>query len=271
MVSCSWQNSAQVVPCSWRATLSLDADRLGHALASADSGTRRLEDVGDALSVLKDEHIVINDGQSWHGLHELRSLTLTELLHESPPPTLALTWSRTAALLTPSQAGWMLRRVAERAPSELLAVAQAAAALIADPSTTAVQAAELLEGAERADNVVYARASKPILEAELPAYMSLHDLALLAYCARNQEQAGGHIGVSRWDHAFDRVKEIAARMPERSAATSVASAARVAAGVTDEVLGRLLATASSADAARLLEAAAGLIPISEDRIRQVLM
>lgn len=49
-----------------------------------------LADIGRALRILRDEHLVlIDDGDAWAAIHDLRAETLEELLHESPPPTRA--------------------------------------------------------------------------------------------------------------------------------------------------------------------------------------
>ena len=65
---------------------------------------------------------VICDGDSWQGLHELRSATISELLHNSPPPRLGNTLARVAGLIDPGHAGWMIRRVAERHPECVMEV-----------------------------------------------------------------------------------------------------------------------------------------------------
>ena len=56
--------------------------------ALADETSIGQAPVGDALGVLHDEHIVVCDGDNWRGLHELRSATISELLHNGPPPRL---------------------------------------------------------------------------------------------------------------------------------------------------------------------------------------
>lgn len=78
----------------------------------------------------------------------------------------------------------MLRRVAERDPADLPATALAAAKVLARDGVTAKQAGILLEGAERADNALYARMCKPILDKHLRSSSTVHQLGMLAYaCA----------------------------------------------------------------------------------------
>lgn len=262
------RDAARLLTAAHSVGLSLDADRLGQALVnehtSIDKGPIRLDDVGDALSVLKNEHIVTSNGQSWRGLHELRSITLSQLLHESPPPTLTTTWSRTAELLDPDQAGWLLRRIAERSSDAPVIVARATIALISDPSITAKQAAELLEGAERADNTRYAKEARRILEHELAAGLSIHHLAFLAYPVRNQ-------GLTFTDvPGLKRVEAIASKLPGRKDAPWEITARTVASGLTESVLDRLFAIATPSDTVRLLEALSGLVLISEETIRSMM-
>lgn len=246
------RDAARLLTAAHSVGLSLDADRLGGALAGGAGPSL----VGDALSVLRDEHIVTRDGRSWSGLHELRSRVLARLLHESPPPTLAATWVRAAALLTPAECGWMLRRVAEQNHGSLPDVATSAAA-VAATTPTAAQAAALLEGAERADNAVYAQECKPVLERHLRSGVTIYQLALMAYGVRHQGLTmAGAGGV---------VDEVAKQLPERSDAT----AAAVAAGIGESRLSRLLLTAPLVDATRLLEAGAGLLPITPGLARTV--
>ena len=249
------RDAARLITAAHSVGLSLDADRLGDALAGGGDPSF----TGDALSVLRDEHVVIRDGRNWTGLHELRSRVLMRLLHDSPPPTLAATWARTAALVTPVEAGWILRRVADQDPGSLPGVATAAAAVVAATTTTAVQVAELLEGAERADNAVYAQECKPVLERHLRPGVTIHQLALMAYGVRNQGLTMAGAGIAAIDG-------IGNQLPERSDTI----AAAVAAGIVTDRLSQLLLTAPLADVTRLLEAGAGLLPVTPDLARAVL-
>lgn len=227
--------------------LSLRADRLGAALASAGNE----DTVGDALGVLRDEHVIIEDGTFWRGLHELRSATISDLLHENPPPTIGATWSRVIKLVDPGQAGWILRRVAERAPKSLPELTSAVGDLLAEPGRSAADVAKLLEGAERADNTLYVHASTPILRTVLPPGLNIEALSTMAYSMRNQSITWDPIGSDAWDQRVAGVRAVADQMPLRADfdTTLIDTCAPLA-----QVLERLLGEADVVDAVRLLEA-----------------
>jgi hypothetical protein len=242
------RDAARLLTAAHTLGLSLRADRLASALANAADQDR----VGDALGVLRDEHIIIEEGTSWTGLHELRSATIAELLHESPPPTMGATWARVVELLDLGQAGWLLRRVAERAPGGLTELIPSIGRLLAEPSRSAGDVAKVLEGAERADNALYVQASTPILRAALPPRMNLHNLSMLAYPMRNQSFALDPIGSESWDRAAARVRIVAEQMPLRVDFDT--TLAQACAPLTGGILERLLCDANIVDAVRLLEA-----------------
>lgn len=88
--------AARLVTAAHSVGLALTADQLGRALApTAPSDVA----IGDALEVLRGEHVVVSDGTTWQGLHELRSQVLTAALHQSPPPTIVSTWETIALVL----------------------------------------------------------------------------------------------------------------------------------------------------------------------------
>lgn len=228
--------------------LSLSAERLGTLLAPPG----REDTVGDALGVLRDEHIIIDDGTSWRGLHELRSATISELLHENPPPTIGSTWALVVQLVDPPQVGWMLRRVAEREPTALPDLLPAAVDVLARLDCTAAGAARVLEGAERADNALYVQATTAILRAALPLGVNIQALSPMAYAMCNQDfKMDGGISEA-WDRMVGKVRKVADAMPAR--ATFDATLQQACAGLTPDVLQRLLTDADLVDATRLLEA-----------------
>lgn len=239
---------ARLLTASHTLGLSLRADRLGTGLATAGNE----ETVGDALGVLRDEHIVIEDGNSWRGLHELRSATISDLLHENPPPTIGATWSRVVDLVDPGQAGWMLRRVAERAPESLPELIPAVGQLLAEPGLCAGDVAKVLEGAERADNTLYVQASTPILRAALPPGLPIETLSTMVYPRRNQSLTWDPIGSDAWDRMVARVGAVADQMPLRVDFDTTLM--QTCAPLTAEVLERLVGEADLVNAVRLLEA-----------------
>lgn len=215
------RSAARLLTAAHSAGLPLQADRLGAALA--DGGP--VEAVGDALGVLNGEHIITRDRESWRGLHELRSQTLSALLHESPPPTITDTYTAVARLLPAAEAGWLLRRAAERDPDRAQGVAAAVADHLNAADVTAADVALLLEGAERADNAVYAKACMPVLEAHRSSGITMGKLAMFVYGIRYQRLWEQPIGVPEFDRMLRHMRQIARRLPDRASAavTAVAS------------------------------------------------
>lgn len=212
------REAARLVATAHTLGLSLPASRLATGLDDTNSPTA-IARIGDALGVLRDEHLVVQDGDRWRGLHELRSSTLSELLHESPPPSIRDSVTRLSAVIDPAHAGWMLRRVAEQFPDSVTDVANALAARISKDMSVR-EVAALLEGAERADNALYVHEVLPILESRRPDGMTLGNLAFLAYPLRNQGQRFDQTGNETWDTGIRRVSAIAATLPARSAFTT---------------------------------------------------
>lgn len=241
--------------------LGVHADRLGHAL-----GGDKPSLVGNALAALRGEHVVITDGMTWTGLHELRSRTLTTLLHVSPPPTLAGTFAATLGLLDPAEAGWLLRRVAERDPEQLWPATLAAAEAIGREDVSAQDAAVLLEGAERADNAVYANLCLPVLTAALSPGISVHNLAFMTYGVRQQGVTYSRTGSVQLDTMYRTMERIGHSLPPRPAATCKS----VAAGLSAERLAALVLGAELPDVVRLLEAGAGMLPVTSELARSLL-
>lgn len=210
--------------------------------------------VGDALQVLNGEHVLVNDGTNWSGLHELRSDHLTKLLHESPPPTLAQTYEQVIPLLSPSATAWLLRRAAEHlTDNAVVFLAQKAARTVGGADLDARGLAVLMEGAERSDNMLYARTCLPILQAHLPQGMRINDLAMMTYAARNQGIADDATCDDLWGQAMLRCREIADQLPARTAQIAAAMAAEL----VDDRVADLVAAANLPDALRLLEALHG--------------
>ncbi len=244
------REAARLVTTAHTLGLSLHADRLAAALA-APRGAGAVAPVGDALGVLRDEHIVVREGDRWRGLHELRSTTLVELLHQNPPPRLGDTLSRLAAVIDPVHAGWMIRRVAERFPTSVPDVADALRDEFAG-HMTARDLASLLEGAERADNALYVHEVLPMLESRRPDGMTLANLAFLAYPQRNQGMDWGIIEHDALGAGLRRVVAIAGELPLRSDFEQ--TVARVGDHLTSQQLTTILDGADLVDALRVLEA-----------------
>ncbi|MEJ1086721.1 hypothetical protein WDU99_00140 [Microbacterium sp. Mu-80] len=249
------REAARLVLAAHAVGLSLTARMLGDALAAVAGSNSA---VGDALAILKNEHVVLDYGDIWTGLHELRSQTLTTLLHDAPPPTLGETLSVIARLLPADEAGWLLRRSAERYPETIVAVAGAVAYHLHEPGTAASGVAELLEGAERADNVAYATACLSIIRRLAPSGVSPTLIAPFVYGIRNQDTALDPIGSPAFDRAATQITRIARALPPRSSPVLEA----ITTHLDSALVVRLLTAGTLVEAVRLLEALAGTVPLS---------
>lgn len=258
------RDAARLLTAAHSLGLSLDADRLGATLSTWSTA----EPVGDALGVLRDEYIVVKDGRTWHGLHELRSAALMDLLHQNPPPTVGATLARVAETIDPDHVGWMLRRIAERVPEHLAELAPAVERIVADPGIAARQVAEILEGAERADNMRYAVATLPHLQRHLTPTLPLHSLALLTYPVRNQGLKLNPAGSHNLDAMYDRISKIAAMLPARADFDDTLRQACTA--LTPSRLLGLLDGADDVDALRVLEAGRELVALPVDLVQRLI-
>jgi hypothetical protein len=258
------RTAARLLTAAHSLGLSLPADRLGAALAGRP-GAPDPEAVGDALDALDGEHIIIRDGMSWRGLHELRSQKMTEFLHQSPPPTLAATYATIVPILSPADAGWLMRRVAEHVPHHAHAVAAAAAEIVSSPGVDAAQAAQLLEGAERADNALYARECLPILKRHLRPGTTVHQLATFVYGMRHQGLWQQPHEVPQFEAMRKYLAVIAQWLPHRE----ITILATAASSLTAERILALTRTSSMADVTRLLEAASGVMKLSADAVAEL--
>lgn len=221
--------------------LSVQSDRLAAVLVPLDN----VDKVGDALTVLKDEHLAVVEGQRWRGLHELRSSVLTELLHENPPPTMASTWVRVAEAIDPNHTGWMIRHLSERDPASLAEVLPVLQHVLSSPDATAKRAAVILEGLERADNTLYTRAALPIWREYPDRHLTLREQALLSYSVRNQ-------GLQLDGKEFLRIRAIASKLPARRDFDELLKT--VGSDLSADALENLLSTADLDDKIRLIEA-----------------
>lgn len=260
------REAARLVTAAHTLGLTLSADRLGSALADGGDVTE-LARVGDALGVLRDEHIAVSDGDSWRGLHELRSKTISELLHDNPPPRIGNTFARVAALIHSQHAGWMLRRVAELHPKCVEEVVEALGHSLNTYSASAGDLATFLEGAERADNALYAQATLPILERARPSGLPLEILGTFVYPQRNQNLSFDEIGLKQFDTSVRRIKDLVNQLPARSDYDTTLQAA--CAGIDTERLRSILADADLLDVIRVLEAGHPHLNVPTDLVRSL--
>ncbi|QNG35324.1 hypothetical protein F1C76_00710 [Geodermatophilaceae bacterium NBWT11] len=261
------REAARLVTTAHTLGLTLRADSLGSVLAEGP-GMGQVAEVGDALGVLRDEHIATRDGDTWRGLHELRSKTISELLHENPPPRVGSTLARVAALIDPAYAGWMLRRVAE---SHADCVAEVVTDLAKSLETAGASAGELaafLEGAERADNALYVSATLPILERQRPPHLPIDQLAFLIYPQRNQGLGFDEIGVTQFDQAVRRIKHLAEQLPLRHDYANTLRAACSALEI--ESFRNIVDNAEPLDVVRVLEAGHPHLHVPADLVRALI-
>lgn len=237
--------------------------------------------VGDALERLADEHLVVNeDGIGWKGLHDLRTQVLLQLLHTSPPPTLAATYAETVLVLPAAARPSALRRaashiaaVAAKAQAHDLpgderraglqqalrplsqAIADQLRACVTDPPWdvfAAAHAAGLLETADRLDTLAHLHAALPLVERECPPTLEAPTLLWMALMWADRDL---DVEELQW------VKELGQRLPARSN-----DLGRMAArGLSPNALTRLLHDADLATAVRLSEAAEHLVGLNHQQ------
>lgn len=212
-----------------------------------------------ALRRLQDEHIVTSEDQTtWRGLHQRRSDVLTDLLHETPPPTLHATMTTAVGVVAPAALGWCLRRLVELFPLLPSLDPELVRAAVMECSSAAETAA-LLEGLERADHSVTAREYLPILERHRRPRVPVLDMALLVL---GEKLAGVRFGEDGGNSLVDNMgrhlHQCAEALPNRSTTYSDAAGA----AITEDRLSELVSTAELEDAVRLLEAAASHVRLS---------
>lgn len=88
--------------------VAIPATRLGEFVQEQNG------DLGAALSRLSGEHVLLQEGAAWKGLHQLRSTEIVGLIHQLPPPTLEQSLADVVRLVDDSSLGWSVRRVAHR-------------------------------------------------------------------------------------------------------------------------------------------------------------
>ena len=256
---------------------SMDAGRLAAVLSPADPAL-----VGDALSRLEGEHLVIQDlalGE-WRGLHDLRAEIIQEILHESPPPTLATTLCEAISLLAPLSRPSALVRAAEllarrcaiasldgppsldRFVAALRPLAELVRDLLADPSVPSEDAAtycsRLLQVAVRLDVIAYANATLPLVEASCPRMLDAAELACQLYTVRVD-------GMQLPDMAAAQpINALAGTLPPFDSQLSLI----IGQGLDGARLVKVAGDADLVSAVDLLEAAEGFVVLDSTQARQ---
>lgn len=218
-----------------------------------------------ALRRLQNEHIITSeDQQAWRGLHQRRSEVLTELLHESPPPTLRETLGKVIIALDATTLSWALRRIIELfgdVPDGYINAIQTAV----HNCKTARETAILMEGLERVDNTATASDYIPIMEHHRHPRLPLSRVAMLVCADKLSDIPFGQSGNTEMDRVWRAIRAISNHLPPRSTVYCDAAASELESSLfVDRVL-----AASLPDAVRLLEAVAPYVSLSYDQVRRI--
>ncbi|MFJ4732527.1 hypothetical protein ACIP6V_09585 [Streptomyces sp. NPDC088770] len=241
-------------------------------------------EVERALHRLVGEHMLLGTGEGGlRGLHDLRTEVLLELLHEHALPPLGSTFAAAVQTLAPASRPQALRRAAARvaracargaetadATTRLTRVhfalkplASCIAAQLSKPAgasqegDAALEAAALLEVADRIDTIAHVYASLPLVDAVCPPHVDRGDLLWLAWLSLG--------GMDISELPLNPVQVLAPLLPRRSQQTGHAAGTAVG----PDRLVRLLCAAPLADAVRLAEAAETLIPLTGEQAGEV--
>ena len=251
---------ARLVCASHVIGVGLDASYLGDAIDHNSQGS-----LTQALGKLQDEHIITTEDQSaWRGLHQRRSEVLTELLHETPPPTQTTTLADVLAILHPSALGWGLRRVAELFGDRIAPQPD-----VVPPAlfrcTSASELAALFEGLERADHSWTARSYIPVIDRHRRKAVPLLSWAFLVCANRLADVDFGSDGDGPLGRLSQRVRECARDLQPRSTIYCERAADALGKGRLLEHLVR----APLAEAVRLLEATAPYIRLDKAELNRI--
>jgi hypothetical protein len=110
-----------------------------------------------ALARLRDEHLVVQDGGEWSGLHELRSEVILSRLQAVPPPTEAQVFVRLLGALPPDRRAVAVPRVAIRVSPEQLETLVDAVSDFLSVTSSAKEAAALIDALAEIDALVHTR------------------------------------------------------------------------------------------------------------------
>lgn len=135
------------------------------------------ENLPQALDRLQREHFILEEsGDSWRGLHELRSDVVTDVLHESPPPDLMTTWCRLLPELSVEDQPFLAPRIARTTDLDLAPLATSIAALVARPEVDSRRATQLVLGLKQAESVRHAVGCLQAIRSFGPPKMDVVDL-----------------------------------------------------------------------------------------------
>ena len=238
----------------------LDASHLGDAVDPDHQGS-----LSRALRRLQDEHIITTEDEAaWRGLHQRRSEVLTELLHQTPPPTRTATLANVLTILHPTALGWALRRLAELFGGQIAPQPDVAAVAISR-CANATQFSALFEGLERADHSWTARSYLPIIDRHRRTGVALLSWASLVCANKLADVDFGSDSEGPLGQLGQRVRECARHLGPRS----TVYCDKAASAVGNTRLLDCLVTAPLADAVRLLEATAPYVQLDWPELSRV--
>ena len=212
-----------------------------------------------ALERLSNEHFVLReDGETWRGLHELRSDVVTQRLHKTPPPTTVATWARLLTYMQPDDRPHVASRVARITDYDLEPLTETVASLAISTDASGVHVADLLQGFARADALRHAKECFGVIRSFGPPKMGIVDLlrVLAAKRFRNIDllaATGAQI-----DPVFYRMADALPNPPD--------SRKRAVQAIGIDRIVELVVGAEANEAARLLETCEGTtFHLREDR------
>lgn len=264
------------------------AHTLGHSVP-ADALPSLLNvdenELGIALQILQHEHLATTtDGIGWRALHDLRAEILLDVLHETPPPTLASTYASVLSTIPGTEQPAVVRRAAKRicrivseretgAPRERLATLQRALGPLANFIGCQLKALNgrqprigerssriraFLETAERLDSLAYVHASLPIIAQYKTRDATLSTTFLLAFSASTSTLFSD-------SDMFRNIQKLGALLPSwQSAAVDV-----VRQVIGKDLLADVLMHTSSESALQLCESAEGLLALDTQQAHAI--
>ncbi|MFZ4893332.1 hypothetical protein ACL9RL_02665 [Plantibacter sp. Mn2098] len=239
--------------------------------------------VSQQLARLQDEHLLVTeDGTNWRALHDLRAEVILDLIHETPPPTLAATYAK-AIDATPAGARPALYcRAAVRvvrslqpnarsdAAARLTLFHQALAPLVASicaridalvaASTPSVasEIAALVDAAERFDVAAYAASTLEHVQRHTPATIDVSGYYLLAHSSKFGRIFDGN-------DAFQQIASIGEGLPDWDSS----SRRQVLDRLTDNAISQVLVETDLDAAVRFSERLEGFRVLPRDQVIRV--
>lgn len=264
------------------------AHTLGHSVP-ADSLPSLLDvnenESGVALRLLQHEHLATTtDGIGWRALHDLRAEIILDVLHETPPPTLASTYASVLSTIPAAEQPAVVRRAAGRicrivagretgAPRERLSAMQRALGPLANFIGNQLKESigrqhrigehsdrirAFLETAERLDALAYVHASLPVVAQHKSRDSLLSTAFLLAFSASTSK-------IFRDSDSFRNIQKLGALLP----AWQPTAIDAVRQEINSDALADILIRSSSESALKLCESAEGLLALNAEQARTI--